>query len=302
MTDSAPIGCIGVGRMGGPMVRRLLDAGHEVVAFDIDAHALARAEALGATASGSPREVADRARLVIASVPDGAASRVVALGPDGIVHGRSVRTYVETSTIGVTAARAIAGALAQAGIAFVDAPVSGGPRAIVAGTLTTMVAAAPEALAAAVPALDAICGRRFLVGDRAGIAQACKLVNNAIMLSTLQIAAEAAAFGVLAGLDAATMIEVVNASSGASAVTQKKFPASILNRRFDFGASMATAAKDMALYVEDAQAIGALLEGTPRIADAWRRAAEAGDSARDFTRIVQWFEASTGVTVGKAEA
>jgi len=234
---------------------------------------------------------------VIGSVPDAAASQSAVLDADGVGRGSACRYYVETSTIGVRASQDIAAQLAQLGKQFIDSPVSGGPRAIAQGRLTSMVAAPEEALAALEDVYAHLCLRKFVVGAQPGLAQACKLVNNAISLSILQIAAEATVFGVKVGLDPHVLIDAINASSGKSAVTMTKFPASILTRRFDFGAALTTAAKDVELFVQEAQAFGMLLDSTPAVAASWRHAADA-DPYEDFTGIIKRFEAAADVQVG----
>src|SRR3546814_10099250 len=145
---------------------------------------------------------------------------------------------------------------------MVDAPVSGGPRAAAQGTLTSMIAAQPETWRETEDIVGAYSGRTFLVGAEPGLAQACKLVNNAMSLATLAIACETAVFGVALGLDANTMIDVINVSSGRSAATRDKFPKSILTRSFDYGPSVRTAAQDLALIVPEATALGVDVKGT----------------------------------------
>lgn len=295
------VGFIGLGLMGKPMAEQFLTAGYQVVAFDRAAERLQELVELGAEPATSPKDVADRARVVIGSLPHGTASRAVTMSAHGILNGRLCKYYIETSTIGVRASRQISERLALAGIIFVDAPVSGGPRAVRERSLTAMISAAANVITELDDWFLILCKRRFVVGTEAGLAQACKLVNNAISLSTLQIAAETVVFGVKAGLDAKILIDAINSSSGQSATTLKKFPVSILTRRFDYGASLETGAKDMDLFIEEAREMGLLLESTPAIADSWRAASQAGP-ALDFTEIIKRFEAVANVEVGEQAA
>ncbi|MDS1139777.1 NAD(P)-dependent oxidoreductase [Pusillimonas sp. SM2304] len=293
------VGFIGLGHMGGAIAEQYLKAGHKTVVFDLSEKLMAKLAAQGAQAAGSARQLADSVDIIVACLPSPAASHAVALGEQGICHGRKVKFYIETSTIGVMACKNIAAGLAQYQIQMIDAPVSGGPRAAAQGKLTSMVAAPAAAWDQASPVINAYSGKTFLVGKEPGLAQACKLVNNALSLSTLALACETAVFGVAAGLDAHTMIEVINASSGRSAATQDKFPASILNRHFDYGASVRTAAKDLALFVQEAQALGMDVSGTSRLADIWKNAEAAGDPERDFTTLIQHYETAPDVIVGR---
>jgi 3-hydroxyisobutyrate dehydrogenase-like beta-hydroxyacid dehydrogenase len=283
------------------MAVRFLSAGYKVVVHDTARPRVQELVALGASAANSPRELANRASVVIASVPDAEASRKITGGADSIVEGKAVRCYVETSTIGVAASREIARQLETHNIHFIDAPVSGGPRAVSEGILTAIVSAPGKLVDEVQSIMTVLCNQLIIVGEKPGQAQACKLVNNAISLAILQIASEVSVFGVMAGLDARLMINAVNASSGSSRVTQTKFPISILTRKFDFGASMATATKDMRLFVSEAQKMGAFLQSTPLIAQIWEEATEAGDPHRDFTEIIKWFEGHVGVEVGLSE-
>ena len=120
------IGFIGLGHMGFPMVRRLLDAGHHVVAFDTRSEARDRAAAIGARPASSPKEVADSAETAFASLPSPHAAIEVATGPGGVIEGTRVRRYVDLSTVGSRTAAQIHRALASRNVAALDSPVSGG--------------------------------------------------------------------------------------------------------------------------------------------------------------------------------
>lgn len=293
------VGFIGLGLMGSAIVERYLHAGNEALVFDLSADAINRVVKLGARSTTSPQDLADQASVVIACLPSPAASIQVALGEEGICHGKAIRIYIETSTMGVQACQDIAAALAIKNIQFVDAPVSGGPRAALQGTLTSMVAAPIDTWTQVEKIVKSYSGKTFLVAEKPGLAQACKLVNNAMSLSTLALACETAVFGVAAGLDANTMIDVINESSGRSAATLDKFPTSILTRQFDYGASVRTAAKDLDLFVREAEAIGMDVSGTRCIANIWKKAMENGNPDRDFTSLIRDFEAPLDITVGK---
>jgi 2-hydroxy-3-oxopropionate reductase len=142
-TRPGRIGFIGVGVMGALMAKRLLDRGHALVVHDRDPDAVRRMKRLGAAAAGSPREVADAARVVFASLPMPEVVRAVALGDDGVVRGRAVRTFVDLSTTGSAVEKEVAAGLARRRIQTVDAPISGGAAAIM--TLAVMAQALPRA-------------------------------------------------------------------------------------------------------------------------------------------------------------
>jgi 3-hydroxyisobutyrate dehydrogenase-like beta-hydroxyacid dehydrogenase len=244
------VGMIGLGHMGGAMARRMMQRGHAVIGFDPAPDARARFEAAGGTAVESPRAVADAADLVFACLPGKAASFATAFGDDGIVHGHRVRTYVEMSTLGRAAVATIADGLSGTKIGFLDAPISGGPKGAEAGTLTAIVAGGQSEIAAARPALDDIASNVFIVGDTPGMAQVCKLVNNILSITAMVTSCEAIAMGVKAGLDARTMIDVINVSTGRNSATMDKFPKAILPRSFDYGGPLSIGLKDIDLYLE----------------------------------------------------
>lgn len=298
---SAPVGVIGLGNMGAPMVRRFLDVGLDCVVHDKDSDRVAKLVALGAQPATSPRAVGDACAIVIASLPSPDISRAVVLGDMGLAGGRAVRQFVETSTIGPSAARELAADLSAHHIGYVDAPVSGGPVAFENNSLTGIVSAAEADFQAVEPALKVFCANIFRIGDQPGQAQACKLVNNAMSLSILAIACEAAVFGVASGLDPHAMIDVVNKSSGRSAVTETKFLKHILKRRFDFGGALSTGAKDLALFVAEARKINSPAILAPVAGQIWRQAGVDSDPGRDVMELIKWFEKPLGVVVGTPE-
>ena len=221
------IGFIGVGVMGGPMARRLLERGHQLIVHDANPVALKRMVKLGARAAKSPREVADRAQIVFASLPTPQIVRAVALGDNGVIRGRAVKTFIDLSTTGSIIEKEIAKALAARRIETVDAPISGGAAGAAKGTLAVMVSGAPRALAGVRELLD-VFGKVFVVGSRAGQGQIMKLLNNLLSTTALAVTTEAFVAGAKAGLDADMMVAVLNAGSGRNSATVDKIPNAVL--------------------------------------------------------------------------
>ena len=219
------------------------------------------------------------ASTVVLSLPDGAASTAVAERLGG-----AVTHVVDTSTIGVEAAQRVDDLLADAGIAYVDAPVSGGVAGARARTLTVMVAGAPAAVEAVEPVLAGLSDRRFVVGDRPGLGQALKLANNFLSATALAATSEALAFGTAVGLDPTTMLEVLNVSSGQSAASRDKFVDHVLPERYASGFANTLMAKDVGLYLEAARAAATPTALGTLTDEVWRRFAEVEPDA-DFTRI-----------------
>jgi len=215
------IGFIGLGNMGFPIVRRLVEAGHDVVAFDTRAEMVGRL--VGAQPASSVKEVAERAETVMASLPSLQASRDVA---SDVADGSRVRRFVDFSTVGRRTAIEVHDLLAARGIVAIDSPVSGGVGGAEKGTLAVMVSAPRAEFELLMPVYETI-GRPFYLGDKPGSAQTMKLVNNLLAATGLIATCEAVAMGVKAGLDAAVLIEVLNAGSGATHASRDKFPRSI---------------------------------------------------------------------------
>jgi 3-hydroxyisobutyrate dehydrogenase-like beta-hydroxyacid dehydrogenase len=291
------VGFIGVGHMGGAMARRLLEAGIPLAVHDRDQAAVAALQSRGACSVDSPRAMADLAEIVFLCLPSVQAQKDVCAGPSGLLAGSAVRIVVETSTVGPASLQELAAALRPRGIAVVDAPVSGGPRGAAAGTLSVMVSGAPEAIEAIEPLLRILAGKRFDVGHAPGLAQVCKLVNNAISAAGMVAACEATVVGVKAGLDADTLLAAINAGSGRNAGTLDKFPAAILPGSFDYGGPLGLMLKDLRLFIDQAQALGVSGRLAPATLAAWQEAVDRVGPEADYSRLIQPMEADAGVEV-----
>ena len=196
------IGFIGLGQMGFHMARRLVEAGHRLTVCDAKLEAVDRLTALGARAAASPREAADAAETVMASLPTPDIVLAVATGAGGVIEGKRVRRFVDLSTTGAVMAKRIFTALAAKNIVQIDCPVSGGVTGAAKGTLALMVSGPRAEVDAIAPALPAI-GRTFFIGERPGAGQTMKLCNNMMSAAAMAITAEAVVMGVKGGLDVA---------------------------------------------------------------------------------------------------
>jgi 3-hydroxyisobutyrate dehydrogenase-like beta-hydroxyacid dehydrogenase len=271
--------------MGSVLASNLVGAGLGVVAYD--AAGAARCPA-GVTWAGGVSEVAGQAGTVVLSLPDGAASSQVA-GALVATPGRVITHVIDTSTIGVSAAESVSSMLRDAGVAYVDAPVSGGIAGARARTLMVMYAAPSEECAHIEPVLAGLSDRRQRVGDRAGLAQALKLANNFLSATTLAATSEAVSFGVSVGLDMATMLEVLNGASGQSQATSDKFPNHVLTGRYAAGFTSSLMSKDVQLYMREVGERGGPADLAGVTASLWERFATAEPGA-DFTRIFPFVE------------
>jgi 3-hydroxyisobutyrate dehydrogenase-like beta-hydroxyacid dehydrogenase len=290
------LGFVGLGRMGGPMVGRLLDAGQSVTVFDVRGEAVRGLIERGATPAGSAAEVASAAEIVMTSLPTPDVVQRVALGARGLIEGSRIRALVDLSTTGPSTATRVAAGLAERDIQWVDAPVSGGVTGAREGTLAVMVSC-PEATLERIRPILEIFGRVFFVGERPGLAQIAKLGNNLLAAAALVISSEALAMGVKAGLDPKVMIDIINAGSGRNSATQDKFPRAVLPGTFDFGFATGLSHKDVRLCVDEAEALG-----VPMVMGAVVRQMLAVTSARfgadsDFTSIARVIEEWAGVEI-----
>jgi 3-hydroxyisobutyrate dehydrogenase-like beta-hydroxyacid dehydrogenase len=290
------VGFVGLGRMGHPMVLRTLAAGNRVVVFDLNRDAVRQLVEAGAEAAQSAAEVGARAERVLISVPTPDVVHEVVLGETGIARGGRARVIVDLSTTGPTMAARVAGQLAPMGIAWIEAPVSGGIKGAREGTLAVMVSGPKEAYESVQPLL-ANFGKLFYVGEKAGLAQVAKLANNLLAASAMVVSSEAMVMASKAGIEPQIMLDIINAGSGRNSATQDKFPRAILPGTFDFGFATGLSYKDVRLCIDEAEAMG-----VPMVAGAAVRQMLAVTQAKfgaasDFTSICRVVEEWAGVEV-----
>jgi len=289
MSEKMKLGFVGVGVMGRPMARRLIEHGHSLVIYDRDEQALAELSAIGAQVAGSAREVADSAQVVFTSLPTPAIFKEVALGAHGLVHGKTIKILVDLSTVGSRTEQEVAAGLLEKGIETVDAPISGGAAGAQKGTLAVMAAGKPEAIDQVRELFD-IFGKVFIVGEKAGQAQLLKLLNNMLSSTAFAITSEAFVAGVKGGLDPEVMMSVFNAGSGKNGATLDKFPKQVLSRTFDFGFPISSVCKDIGLAVEECQALGVPMWVGNTARQVWNYAAMQDGKSRDMTELVKYVE------------
>ena len=176
--------------------------------------------------------------------------------------------------------------------------MSGGPRGARAGTLSTMVAGEHAAFERVKPMFEALARHVFYVGDRPGMGQVVKLANNMISAAGMLAAFEASAMAVKAGVDARTLIETVNASTGRNSATMDKFPASVLTRSFDYGGKVSTMYKDVHLCLEEAKQLKVPMWLGANVVEMWHMGMAEGRGDDDFTSLIKMIEKWAGVVVG----
>ena len=287
----ARIGFVGLGVMGGPMVRNLVKAGHQVTAFDIVPAALDRAVADGAARAGSAAEAARGAEFAITMLPAGPHVRDAWLGAGGMAAAAPPEAVlIDCSTIDVATARELH---EKTGGRMLDAPVSGGSAGAEAGTLTFMVGGTEEGFRRAEPILKAM-GKAIIHCGAAGMGQTVKACNNMMLAANMLVTAEAFAMAEKLGLDPRVLFEVVSKSTGQSwALTgycpwPGLVPTSPANRNYAPGFSAALMLKDLGLAQAAARdagvetPVGALAQALYR-----RFVEEKGGGTLDFSGIIR---------------
>jgi 3-hydroxyisobutyrate dehydrogenase-like beta-hydroxyacid dehydrogenase len=288
------IGFIGTGRMGGPMAGRLLDAGYSLSVYDTQAEATKPLVARGARLAHSPAEVASASDIVMTSLPTPDIVKNVALGPNGISSGNRARIVIDLSTSGPGAAKLIAQEFAPRNMTLVDAPVSGGIKGAVNGTLAVMVSC-PKATYEVVEPILQTFGKLFYTGEKPGNAQTAKLANNLMAATALVITSEAMAMGVKGGVDAKVLIDIFNASSGRNTATSDKFPRAVLPGTFDFGFATGLSYKDVRLCIDEAEAMGVPMVCGSVVRQMLAITIAKYGAASDFTSIAKVLEEWAGV-------
>ena len=290
------IGFIGLGNMGFHMARRLIEAGHTVIALDTRKEPLDRIVALGGKPAASAKEVGDRAETVMASLPTPDIVLAVATGAGGVIDGQRVRRFVDLSTTGSDMAKRIFALLKARDIVQIDAPVSGGVAGAEKGTVAVMASGPRADVEAVKPALSVI-GKFFFIGEQPGAGQTMKLCNNFLSATAMAATSEAMVLGVKAGLDPRVMLDVINSGSGRNTATETKFPKNVVPRTFDLGFTNGLMAKDVGLALSEAKTLGVPMEVAETVMRALKRACEEIGPNQDLTTIVQPLERRAGVEV-----
>ena len=250
------VGFIGLGTMGGPMARNVLNNGHRMVVHDVHEAAVAAMVAAGASAAAAPKDVAAASDIVITMLPDAPDVERVALGANGIVHGiRPGSVYVDMSTIDPGTTRRVGEAIAARGASMIDSPVGKTADAAVAGTLTLMVGGPADVVARCRPVLDCM-GTDFFHCGGLGAGQTMKLINNLLATAVSEASIEALVTGTKSGLSLDTMLSVLRTTmawNNALAIAMPKRP---LAGDFSPGFMLKLAHKDCRLALKMVDELG----------------------------------------------
>lgn len=280
------IGVIGLGTMGAPMARNLLNAGHEIFFFARRESVVDQFRQAGASPCSTCAEVAEAAELIVTIVPADSDVEQVVFGRDGIVDGSSPgKLLIDMSTISPTTVHQIAGRLEAVGVSMLDAPVSGGPSGAERGALSIMVGGNQDDFIRARPMLEVLGEKIFFLGPLAS-GQTTKLVNQMLAGGVMTLIGEALSVAKTADLDLSQVIEVISASSGNSTVfsARAKF---VLENQYVPGFKTELMRKDIALSLALAHELNVPAPVTAVALQAYTAAVQRGDSALDFSAVAK---------------
>jgi 3-hydroxyisobutyrate dehydrogenase len=290
----ATIGFVGLGNMGGPMAANLVAAGHTVFGLDLAPDARARLKDAGGNPVESVAEAVASADVVVTMLPAGAHVRKVYGGDAGILaNARPGTLMIDSSTIDVDSARAVAKDAAAAGMAMVDAPVSGGVAGAAGGTLTFMVGGPDDAFEAAKPYLE-IMGKTIVHAGGAGTGQAAKICNNMLLGISMIGVCEAFVLAERLGLDHQKLYDISSTASGQcwSLTSYCPVPGPVetspANRDYQPGFAAAMMLKDLKLAQEAASASGASTPLGAEAAALYNLFCNQGEAGTDFSGIIRF--------------
>ncbi len=294
------VGFIGVGQMGIHMSRHILNAGHELILYDVNKDAAASLLAAGAEWADSPKAMAERCPVVITCLPSPQTVEDTAYGPEGLKAGwKTGDVYIDMSTNSPSLVRRIAEDAADLGVGVLDAPVSGGTRGAEAGTLTIMVGGDAAVLERARAVLEPMSNKIFHLGD-VGCGNVAKLVNNMIGLACNSICAEGFVLGVKAGIDAQALYDLLTIST-ANNWSLQQYPNTVFKRNFAPGFKISLAYKDINLALGLGEEYGVPLPVGKVVQEDLARAMAEGRGDNGVDGVILGLEQAAQVEVRTQE-
>jgi 2-hydroxy-3-oxopropionate reductase len=293
MTTSLPLGFIGLGIMGTPMARHLVDAGHRLF---VNTRSTVRAEIAesGAVVCPSPKAVTEQAEIVFLMLPDTPDVEQVLFGAGGVIEGlRAGQVIVDMSSISPIATKQFAARIEALGAHFVDAPVSGGEVGAKAASLTIMVGGSSEAFERVQPLL-ALMGKNITHVGGSGDGQTTKVANQIIVALTIAAVGEAMTFARKAGADPAKVRQALMGGFASSRILEVHGER-MLNRTFAPGFRIRLHQKDLNLALAGARAMGVALPQTASAAQLMQVCAAHGMDDLDHSALVRALELMAGI-------
>ncbi|MFP6678535.1 MAG: 2-hydroxy-3-oxopropionate reductase [Dehalococcoidia bacterium] len=298
MADKERIGVIGLGIMGKPMARNLMAAGHEVAVYDLFPEPVEELVTDGAILGTSPADVASKSDVTVVMVQNSPQSTTVALGENGIIEAADKgQLVVDMSSIAPLVSQQIGKELAEAGIDFLDAPVSGGEPGAISGTLAIMVGGTQAAFDRATPIFDATGASAVLCGD-VGAGGFTKLANQICVAANINALAEALVLTSKAGLNPETVFNAIKGGLAGSNVMNTKAPM-MFDRNFQAGFRIELHLKDMNNAMDTAQQMGVPLQLSAQLQQVLQALYNEGNGTDDHAGILKYVESLAKVEVKK---
>jgi 4-hydroxybutyrate dehydrogenase/sulfolactaldehyde 3-reductase len=279
------IGFVGVGTMGAPMARNLLEGGFELRAFDVDPAALARIAGGGATAAASPADVTRDAECVITMLPNGEHVEAALLGRNGIADAmRRDALYIDMSTVAPEITDRLARRMAEHGIEMVDAPVGRQVQHAIEGKLLIMAGGSEDAVARAMPVFERL-GDTIVHCGAVGSGSRMKVVNNFMSITLNVTTAEALTLAEASGLDVELARKVMLGTVAGQGHMGTTYPAKVLKGDLGAGFMIDLAHKDLGLALDLAASLGVAVATGEAAREAYARAQAQGRGRQDWTAI-----------------
>ena len=283
------LGFIGVGIMGKPMAKNLIDAGYKVIVYDIDKKALDEIVAYGGERGTSPKNVAEKSDIIITMLPNSPDVKKVVLGENGLIEGvREGQILIDMSSITPLVSREIAQELAKKGVETLDAPVSGGQEKAEAGTLAIMVGGKKGVFEECKPILDVMGGSVTLVGD-IGAGQTTKLANQVVVAINIAAVAEALIMGKKAGVDPENIFNAIRGGLAGSQCLEDKAPR-MFEGRYDPGFRIRLHVKDLANVLETSRELHTAMPLTSQVMEMMQVLMAEGHDDVDHSGLALYYE------------
>jgi 2-hydroxy-3-oxopropionate reductase len=283
------IGFIGLGIMGKPMAKNLIDAGYKLIAYDIVEKALNEVVEHGAERGTSPKNVAENSDIIITMLPNSPQVREVVLGENGVIEGvKEGQMLIDMSSIAPLVSQEVARALREKKVETLDAPVSGGQEKAEAGTLAVMVGGKKKVFDECKPILDVMGGSVTLVGD-VGAGQTTKLANQIIVAINIAAVAEALTMGKKAGVDPEAIFQAVRGGLAASQCLNDKAPR-MFEGRYDPGFRITLHVKDLTNVLETSRELHTAMPLTSQVMEMMQVLMAEGHDDADHGGIALYYE------------
>ena len=293
---SGDVGFIGLGIMGRPMARNLMEAGYSLTVYDVIGSAMEEVVGDGAKPASSSAEVAASAPTVITMVPDSADSEAAILGPNGVLEGASEGSVViDMSSIAPASSQKIAAACEAQGVDFLDAPVSGGEPGAISATLAIMVGGKQEVFDAHVGLLEAVGSSIVLCGDY-GAGNTTKLANQIIVAANIEAVGEALTLAKKAGLNPTTVLDAIKGGLAGSTVLNAKGPM-MIEGNFEPGFRIVLHNKDLNNAIQTGRELGVGLPVTSLVQQMIVSLMNGGKGNADHSAIANFIEDMAGVKI-----